>query len=145
MTLKKKIYSLGAVGVLAAGMLFAANEPAARSHRRLDFLASRLNLTDTQKQSAQSIFSQSREAAKPIVAQLKQGKQALAAAVKAGKSEAELTDLANQQGALVGQLTAIRAKAFSQLYAQLTPEQRDKADQMHQRMRGRFQRHVQQQ
>jgi Spy/CpxP family protein refolding chaperone len=145
MTLRKKVYSMGAIGVLAAGMLFAAADSATNPHRRLDFLASKLNLTDAQKQSAQNIFAQSREAAKPIAEQLKQTREALTAAVKAGKSDAELNSLAAQQGALVGQLSAVRAKAFSKLYAQLTPEQRDKAEQMHQRVKGRFERHTQQQ
>ena len=139
MTIRKKIYGAAALVVLAGGMLFA-NEQASRPQRRLDFLASKLDLTDAQKQSAQSIFAQLREAAKPVIEQLKQGHQAMATAIKAGKSEAELTQIATQQGALVGQLSAIHAKAFSQLYAQLTPDQRAKADQLHQGMTG-FGRH----
>jgi Spy/CpxP family protein refolding chaperone len=140
MTIKKKIYGAAALVVLAGGMLFA-NEQASRPQRRLDFLASKLDLTDAQKQSAQSIFAQSREAAKPVIEQLKQGHEAMAAAIKAGKSEAELTQIATQQGALVGQLSAIHAKAFSQLYAQLTPDQKVKADQLHQGMKGSWRHH----
>jgi Spy/CpxP family protein refolding chaperone len=139
MTIRKKIYGAAAVVVLAGGMLFA-NQQASRPQRRVDFLASKLDLTDAQKQSAQTIFAQSREAAKPVIEQLKQGHEAMAAAIKAGKSETELTQIATQQGALVGQLSAIHAKAYAQLYAQLSPDQRAKADQLHQGM-NRFGRH----
>jgi Spy/CpxP family protein refolding chaperone len=135
MTLKKKIYSVCAVGVLAAGMMFA-KEQGFGQKGRLDFLATRLSLTDAQKQSAQSIFDEARTAAKPVRDQLRETPQALTAAVKAGRIDSELTEIATRQGALMGQLSAIRAKGFSKLYAQLTPEQRVKADQMHQRMTG---------
>ena len=136
MTLKKTIYSVCAVGVLAAGLMFAKEEGFGPK-RRLDFLASRLSLTDAQKQSAQSIFDETRTAAKPVREQLRETRQALAAAVKAGRIDSELTEIATRQGTLMGQLSAIRAKGFAKLYAQLTPEQREKADQMHQRMTGR--------
>ena len=76
--------------------------------------------------------------AKPIRQQLRQSHQALAAAIKAGKSDEELTQLSQQQSALVAQLTAIRAKAFARLYAQLTEEQKQKAEQMHERMSQRW-------
>lgn len=135
MTLRKKIYGVCAVGLLAAGMLFAAKEQGFGPQRRFEFLASRLNLTDAQKASAQSIFDQSREAAKPVREQLWQGYEALAAAIKAGKSDAELTELSDRQSSLVARLTAIRAKAFSRVYTQLTDEQKEKAEQMHQRMK----------
>ena len=138
MNLRKKIYGVCAVGLLAAGMLFAAKEQGSGKQRRLDFLASRLSLTDAQKASAQSIFDQSREAAKPFREQLRQSHQALAAAIRAGKSDAELTQLSEQQSTFVAQLTAIRAKAFSRLYAQLTDVQKQKAGEMHERMRARW-------
>ena len=138
MNFKKKIYGVCAVGLLATGMLFAAREHGFNPQRRLDFLASRLNLTDAQKASAQTLFNQSQEAAKPIREQLRQSHQALAAAIKAGKSDEELTQLSQQQSALVAQLTSIRAKAFARLYGQLTDEQKQKAEQMHERMSQRW-------
>jgi Spy/CpxP family protein refolding chaperone len=64
------------------------------------------------------------------MAQLKAGRQQLAEAVKSGKGEAEIERLSNQQGVLMGQLTAIRAKAMEKGYALLTPEQRQKAGQL---------------
>ena len=138
MSLRKKIYGVSAVGLLAAGMLFAAKEHGFGPQRRFDFMASRLNLTDAQKASAQGIFDQSQEAAKPLRAQMRQGYEELAQAIKAGKSDAELTTLSERQSSAVAQLTAIRAKAFARLYAQLTDTQKQKAEQMHQRFSARW-------
>ena len=71
-------------GILAAGMLFAAKEHGFGPQRRFAFAASRLNLNDAQKVSAQGIFDQSLEAAKPLRAQLRQSHQELASAIQAG-------------------------------------------------------------
>ena len=144
MTIKNKVLSVFAAGVLATGMLFAAAQGPGGHHRmnggkRLDFMATALNLTDAQKETAKGIFADAKTSAQPIAAQLKQGREAMAAAIKAGKSETELTQLATQQGALTGQLAAICAKAFSSFYAQLTPDQKAKADQLHQNMKSRWQ------
>jgi Spy/CpxP family protein refolding chaperone len=144
MTIKKKVLSVFAAGVLAAGMIFAAGQGPGGHHgmmggKRLDFMATALNLTDAQKETAKGIFNDAKTSAQPIRDQLKQSHEAMAAAIKAGKSEAELTQLATQEGTLVGQLAAIRAKAFSSFYAQLTPDQKAKADQLHQDMKARQQ------
>ena len=146
MNFKQKVASFAAVAILATGA-FAATEGhqghqgGAFGQHRLERMATALNLTDAQKATAQTLFDQAKTEAAPIAAQLKQGRQAMAEAVKAGKSDAELATIANQQGTLMGQLAAIRAKAFAKFYAQLTPEQKDKADQMRQQMRNRFQGH----
>ena len=60
-----------------------------------------------------------------------------AAAVK-GNDVAQIHSLAAQQGNLRGQLLAMRSEAMAKFYATLTPEQKSKADQMHQRMRTRM-------
>ena len=142
MTLTKKVYGVCVAGLLAAGILFAAKGHGFSPQRRFDFLATRLSLTAAQKGLAQSIFDQSQEAAKPLREQLRQSHQDLAAAIKAGKPDAELTELSQRQSGVAGQLTAIRAKAFSRLYAQLTPEQKAKAEQIHQRIGARWERHA---
>ncbi len=143
MTIKNKVLNVFATGILATGMIMAKGQGAG-PHRmagsqmgahRLDRMATQLSLTDAQKETAKGIFQQARDSAKPLVDQLKQGHQAMQAAIKAGKSDAELTQLATQQGSVMGQLAAIHAKAFSQFYAQLTPDQKTKADQLHQTMR----------
>src|SRR5437879_4904422 len=115
MTIKKKVLSVFAAGVLAAGMIFAAGQGPGGRHgmmggKRLDFMATALDLTDAQQQTAKAIFDQAKTSAQRIRDQQKQNHQAMSAAIKAGKSEAELTQLATQQGALMGQLAAIHAK-----------------------------------
>jgi Spy/CpxP family protein refolding chaperone len=100
--------------------------------QRFERMATYLNLTPQQREQAQALMDQARQASEPIKAQLKQNHQLLADAIKTGKSEAELDRLATQQGVLVGQLTAIHAKAMQKGYAMLTPEQKQKADQMRQ-------------
>jgi Spy/CpxP family protein refolding chaperone len=97
-----------------------------------------LNLTDAQKQQAKAIFQQSRQSAQPIAQQLKQNRESLAAAVKADDT-AQIQALANSQGTLRGQMVAIRAGAMAKFYSILTPDQRTKADQMHQKLQQRFQ------
>jgi Spy/CpxP family protein refolding chaperone len=93
-------------------------------------LAAYLNLTVEQRQQMQAIRKQAGAAAEPVVAQLKAGRQQLADAVKTSASEADIERLATQQGVLQGQLLAIRTKARAASYALLTPEQRQKAEEL---------------
>src|SRR5713101_8416738 len=149
------------VTALAAGMAFGQNAPANDAHSRgarqfgkqdggsgmiLDRLSADLNLTDAQKQQAQSIFSSARQSSESVHAQLRQQQQALTAAVKAGALEAEIDRLSNSLAPLFAQTTAIHSKAFAKFYAILTPEQKDKLGDRLERMmdgvgamRGRWQ------
>jgi len=126
-----KFTLLKVVGVtaLAAGLALSqvpqGNRPAGRPHGMFGRFASNLNLTDAQKQQAQSIFSQARQAAEPVRTQLRQNREALAAAVKAN-STTEIDRLSNANGPLLAQSSAIHAKAFAQFYSILTQEQKDK-------------------
>lgn len=89
-------------------------------------LGAELNLTDAQKQQAQSIFSAARQSAKPVQDQIKQARQALAAAVKSGAPDAEIDRLSNNLAPLMAQSTAIHTKAFAKFYGILTPDQKEK-------------------
>jgi len=103
----------------------------------MDRLAARLNLTDAQKQQAQSIFTEARKSAQPLRAQIRQNKQALAAAVKSN-SPADIDRISNSMAPLLAQASAIHSKAFAQFYATLTPDQKSKVDQrFNQRESGR--------
>jgi len=131
------------VTALAAGLVLGQSAPAQHPHFRngsrggmmLRRLAAGLNLSDAQKQQAQSIFSAARESAAPIQAQLRQNRQALAAAVKSGASNAQIDQLASSMGPLLSQAAAIHAKSLAQFYSILTPDQKAKLDQRQQRMR----------
>jgi Spy/CpxP family protein refolding chaperone len=137
---------------MAAGMAFAqgqspspsANQPAARRNLMRQHFAQmeqQLNLTDTQKQQAKSIFDNARTSAQPIRQQLRENHQALMSAAKT-QNDSQIQQLSAKQGKLEGQLVAIRTEAFSKFYAMLTPEQRTKADQMHEQFRERLQNRV---
>lgn len=139
------------VAALATGMVFAqapaggsqsASTQAQQGRRRfmrrhLDRIAQQLNLTDSQKQQSRAIFRQARQSAQPIRQELKQNREALQAAAKANQADTQIQTLANQQGQLLGQLVAIRTEASAKFYQMLTPEQRAKADQMHNEFRQR--------
>lgn len=98
-------------------------------------IAQALNLTDAQKQQAQTIFQQAQLSAQPIRQELKQNREKLSAAAKMGNSEGDIQKLATEQGRLLGKLIAIHTEASSKFYQMLTPEQRVKDDQLHQQLR----------
>jgi len=137
----------GTLAALASGMIFAqtpapsTQQPPAQ-HRQwnrgqmLDRLATKLNLTDDQKQQAKSIMGSAHESSKPVRDQLRQDRLALKDAVKTGKSDAEIDQISANLGRDTAQMTAIRTKAFAKVYALLTPEQRTLADQLRGHSRG---------
>jgi len=136
--MKLSILNVAGAAVLAAGMAFAQNAPAqnqphsgrrgAQAGSMVDRFAAKLNLTDAQKQQAQSIFTAARQSAQPVRAQIAQDKQALSAAVKSG-SPADIDRISSSMGPLLAQASAIRSKAFAQFYAILTPDQKAQMDQ----------------
>lgn len=144
-------FKYAATMALAAGMVFAQAPttnpqpapPQARPGRHgfvrrpLAHIAQALNLTDSQKQQARTIFQQARQSAQPIRQELKQNREALASAAKNGQNEADIQKLSTEQGRLLGHLVAIRTEASAKFYQMLTPEQRAKADQMHEQFRQR--------
>jgi Spy/CpxP family protein refolding chaperone len=143
----KAFLNVAGAAVLAAGMALAQNAPAqnsphagrhgAQAGSMIDRLSARLNLTDAQKQQAQSIFAEGRTSVQPVRAQIRQDRQALAAAVKSG-SQADIDRISNNMGPLLAQASAIHAKAFASFYAILTPDQKSKVDQrLSQRATGR--------
>jgi len=151
--MKLQFMKFATAAALATGLAFAQapapgpapNPPAAHRNfvrQRLDRLAQKLNLTDSQKQQAKAIFQNARMTSKPIREQLKENRQALRAAAQAGNKDATIQQLAAKQGSLMGKMVAIRTEAFGKFYQLLTPEQRAKADQMHQEWRQRTQRRL---
>lgn len=101
-------------------------------------MATRLSLTEDQKQQTRSILQAARESSKPLMQQLAQSRQAVRDGIKAGKSDAEINQLTASVGSLAGQMATIRAQAFAKTYSLLTPEQRAKADQMADHAHGLF-------
>ena len=148
--MKNTLFRFAGAAICASGMLLAqtqappANAAPPAQHRQwnrgrmLDNLATKLNLTDAQKQQAQSIMASARQSSKTVAQELRQTRHALWDAAKTGQPEANIDQLSAKVGNLTGQLTAIRTKTFAQIYALLTPEQRTQADQMQHRGRGMF-------
>ncbi len=130
---------------MVAGLLLAqdpgtgaSQQPAnqyPRFARHLNMIATALDLTAAQKEQAHNILADARQSAQPIRQQWQQSHQSMVAAVKAGDS-VQIDQIAANMGVLQGQLTAIGAKAFAQIYALLTPQQKAKADQIYQNLRG---------
>ena len=121
-----------------SGAVNAQPREFARGHWDVDRLTQALNLTEPQKQQAQTIFQHARQSAEPVRQELKQNREKLRAAAKMGNNETEIQRLAAEQGRLLGKLIAIRAEASAKFYQTLTPEQRVKADQMHDQFRQRM-------
>ena len=142
-----------AAATFAGGLVFAQNptgnsQPEAPytqegrrgfmwSHMDLDHVTQVLNLTDSQKEQARTIFQRARQSAQPIREELKQNREKLMATAKVSNSEGDIQKLAVEQGRLLGKLIAIRAESSAKFYQLLTPEQRVKADQMHERFKQR--------
>jgi periplasmic protein CpxP/Spy len=148
--MKRNWIKFAAVGTLAAGMVFAQvtthkstgeakAHVAGRAMARRNRMMQALNLTDAQKQQAKTIFQQSRQSVAPVLQQLKQNRETLAAAVKSNDT-AKIQQLSATQGQLRGQVMAARAEAMAKFYQTLTPEQRAKAEQMHQHAKSRMSR-----
>ena len=97
-----------------------------------------LNLTPAQKQQAKAIFQEARQTTQPVRDQLRRNRQTMAAAVKAD-NRAQIDQLSAERGKLMGQLTTTRTEAMARFYHELTPQQRAKADQIHQRFEARMQ------
>jgi Spy/CpxP family protein refolding chaperone len=91
--------------------------------------AAALNLTDAQKQYGRQVMQDARTQAQPLREQLNQNRQELEAAIKSNNTGA-ITQLTERQANLRGQVAAIHAKAMASFYAQLTPEQKAKAEEL---------------
>lgn len=146
--MKNNLIRFATVAAMAAGMAFAqapakpAQAPTANHvQRRARFhqrMMQALKLTPAQHQEAKAIFQQARETAKPVREELRQNRQALAAAVKADDTT-RIHTLSAKQADLRGKLIEVRSDAMAKFYAKLSPEQRAKAEQLHQQMRQRRQ------
>jgi Spy/CpxP family protein refolding chaperone len=135
------LQNLFASGILVAGLVAAQSTPANPTetnpgngsqwqHRGPGQMFSQLQLTDAQKTQAQQIFQALHANSQTLDTQLQGIHQQLASAVKSGAPDAQIDQLSNQAGTVMGQLMAMRTKAFAKFYAILTPDQKAKADAM---------------
>ena len=154
--MQKNFIRFGGAAVLAAGLAFAQTQAApstaprpnaqanhGTAHRNFrqnmrQRMMAELNLTPAQRDQAKSIFQQARQTAQPYRQQLKNNRESLAMAVKTDDN-AKIHQLSAERGRLEGQVLAVRSEAMARFYNTLTPAQKAKADQMHQRFVERMQ------
>ena len=135
--MKRVLLRLAGLGAIAGGLMFAQTStgapagPAARRAHIAQRISTYLNLTADQQAQAKQIMQGARQEAAPLRQQMKQNRQALTSAIKAG-NDAQIDQITKAEAPVLGQLAAIRAHAFEKIYAMLTPEQKNKADNMRQ-------------
>ncbi|MGB9610590.1 MAG: Spy/CpxP family protein refolding chaperone [Bryobacteraceae bacterium] len=111
-------------GFGAAGM-----DPEKLVQARVDRLAQVLSLTDDQKAQALKIFTDAQTAAERYRQEMQTARQSLLAAVKTNNLAA-IDSAARDIGSATAEITSIEARAEAAFYALLTPEQKQKYDQM---------------
>ena len=108
----------------------------------LDRAAAHLGLSDEQKARIKAILDAEKPTMQTLRDQLKANHQELEAATANGAfDEAQVKAIAARQGETTAALIVEREKVKSQIFAILTPEQRQKAEQFHQRMGRHFKGH----
>jgi Spy/CpxP family protein refolding chaperone len=106
-------------------------------------IATELGLNEEQKTNAKAILEDSKTRIKPLMEKMKAGHEAARVLGTDGKfDEAKVNELASQQSETMKQLIFEKEKTKAQLFAILTPEQREKAKQMQEqfgkKMKGNF-------
>jgi Spy/CpxP family protein refolding chaperone len=104
-------------------------DPANMIAHRVSMLAAQLNLTDVQKASATTIFTNAYTASESTHAALQTNRTSLNTAVQ-NNDTASIDQLSATFGTLEGQLTAINSKADAAFYAILTATQKTAYDTM---------------
>ena len=102
--------------------------PTTWSEWRVEGLAMRLNLSDSQKQQVLVMYQGVEQSTQPLEDKLGQARKALREASK-NNAMTEIERISAQIGVLSGQIAAIEAKCDASLYGMLTAEQKQKWDQ----------------
>jgi periplasmic protein CpxP/Spy len=115
----------------------------------LRHMTKELNLTADQQTQIKSIMQAERSKIQPLMQQMRQNEQAQNATITGNFDEEQARTFANKQSQIMSDLIVEKQRTKSQIYAVLTPEQRQKAQQlMQQRQQKRQQwkqKHSQQQ
>lgn len=158
----KKKFFLGAsaiILVVAAGMAgtLLAQGPGQNFHRgfrhhggwMLQHMTKELNLTTDQQTQIKNIMQAQKSKTQPLMQQMRQNRKAEEANITGNFDENQARTFANKQSQIMSDLIVEQERTKSQIYAVLTPEQRQKAQQLmqqrQQRMQERMQKHSQQQ
>ena len=98
-------------------------DPATMIANRVNRLAAQLSLTDAQKASATTIFTNAYNASETIHTSLQSNRTLMETAIQ-NNDTASIDQLSATSGTLQGQLTAINSKAEAAFYAILTATQK---------------------
>ncbi len=101
----------------------AAPDPGQVVQMRVNMLEKLLNLSDSQKATATTIFTEAQTAAQSLRSSLLEARKSMTEAIKSNNTGA-IDNLAATIGTLTGQLESIEGKAQAAFYAILTSEQR---------------------
>ena len=133
---KKSIILAAILMALAAGLATTAFA----QHRGMGFgrnngwmlkhMIKQLNLTDAQQTQIKGIMADEKTKIKPVMQQLRQNQQAEDANINGSFDENQARTFANKQAQLMTDLIVEKERMRSQVYAVLTPEQRQKALQL---------------
>ncbi len=108
-----------------------------KHHHGHHHLWKKLNLTDVQKKEMFSIRLEERAKMEPLVQKLKAGRDQLRALPKGQFDEATVRTIAKEQADIITELIVVKQRMKSRMYAVLTPEQRAKVEQMHEKWQSR--------
>ena len=114
----------------------------------LKHMTRQLNLTEAQQTQIKGIMADEKTKIKPLMQQLRQNQQAEDANINGTFDENQARAFAGKQAQLTADLIVEKERMRSQVYAVLTPEQRQKAQQLmqerQQRRQERMKKHAEQ-
>ncbi len=110
----------------------------------LRHMTKELNLTTDQQTQIKNIMQAEKAKVQPLMQQLRQNEQAQDAAINSNFDEAQVRTFASQQAQIMTDLIVEKQRTKSQIYAVLTPEQRQKAQQLRQEHQQKMQQRMQQ-
>jgi Spy/CpxP family protein refolding chaperone len=98
----------------------------------LSQISNRLNLSEEQREQVKDILTAEAPVVQPLVRQLFENRQDLESISAGGRfDEAEVRSIAQKQATVIVELIVVRERVKSEIYAILTPEQREKLQALH--------------
>ena len=126
---------------LAAGLATSAlaQRPSHHGGWMLKRMTKQLNLTDAQQTQIKGIMAGEKTKIKPLMQQMRQNQQAQNANINGTFDENQARAFAGKQAQIMTDLIVEKQRMRSEVYAVLTPEQRQKAQQLMQERQQRRQ------
>ncbi len=129
--MSKKFFMIPAI-LLAVAAGVVASAAVQGKHLRhsgwmLQRMTKELNLTQAQQTQIKGILQTQKAKIRPLMQQLRQNSQAENANITSNFDEAKARAFADQQAKIMSDLTVEKERTKSEIYAVLTPEQRQKA------------------